>query len=205
MSLEATLLAWSALAAIAVVSPGPDVLLVAGHSARGGLRAGLMATAGITMGGLWYMALCGFGFLSVLTASPALFMAVKIAGAAYLAYLGFGLLKGAIRPQPAGSAATLLANPFTQGLMTNALNPKVAVFYLAALPQFTGHGPDAPMIGVLLVGIHYAIGALFLGTLAVMGSTAGGMARNSHVWRWVEATLGVAFVGLAGKLAFERN
>ena len=205
MSLETTLFAWSTLALVAAVSPGPDVLLVLGHAARGGLSAGLKAVAGIVVGGLWYMALCGFGLMSLLAASPTLFMVVKVAGAAYLAWLGLGMLRGAVWPKPAEQAATLMRNPFYQGMITNALNPKIALFYLAALPQFTGQGPDAPMIGMLLIGIHYLIGALFLSSLALLGSRASGMARHSNVWRWIEGALGAAFIGLAGKLAFERN
>src|SRR3546814_15665880 len=93
------LLAWTVMAIGLVVLPGPDTMLVAGHGARRGLKAGMTAIGGIQLGGLVYMALCGFGFLSVLNAVPDLFMAVKIAGAIYLAWLGFSLLRGAIRSE----------------------------------------------------------------------------------------------------------
>ena len=200
------LLSWSVLALVAVMSPGPDVLLVAGHSARNGLRAGIGAVTGITVGGLWYMALCGFGFLSLLNASPMLFTIVKAAGALYLAYLGIRLLRGAIKPQSDEPAKGIsLAAPFRQGLVTNALNPKIALFYLAALPQFVGTGPNAPMLGVLLIAIHYAIGAVWLSGLAIAASRAGRVVQQSNAMRWIEGALGAAFIGLAGKLAVSRS
>jgi threonine/homoserine/homoserine lactone efflux protein len=200
------LFAWAALAVVAVISPGPDVLLVAGHAARGGRRDGLLAVAGITVGSLWYMALCGFGFLSILTASPTLFAIVKIGGALYLAYLGLMLIKGAISPAAVTETKTVtLSVPFRQGLITNALNPKVALFYLAALPQFTGNGPDAPLIGVALIAVHYVIGGVWLSLLAIGASKASGMAKNTVLWRWIDGMLGAAFIGLAGKIALERN
>ncbi len=203
---ETILLPWAALALIATMSPGPDVLLVAGHAARGGRRDGLLAVAGITVGGLWYMALCGFGFLSLLTASPMLFATVKIGGAIYLAYLGFKLLRGAIVPQPAKAENTvLLSVPFRQGLITNTLNPKVALFYLAALPQFVGHSANAPMIGVALIAVHYMLAAAWLSALAFGASKASGVAKNTMIWRWIDGALGAAFIGLAGKIALERN
>jgi threonine/homoserine/homoserine lactone efflux protein len=206
MSLTALFLSWAALALVAVMSPGPDVLLVAGHSARNGLRAGLSAVAGITIGGLWYMALCGFGFLSVLNASPTLFMIVKFGGALYLAYLGFKLLKGSVSPKELGDDQAVSLNaPFRQGLVTNALNPKIALFYLAVLPQFVGSGPNAPLLGVLLIAVHYVIGALWLSFLAWGANRAGKVARGGSMMRWVEGILGAAFIGLAGKLVLSRS
>jgi threonine/homoserine/homoserine lactone efflux protein len=206
MSLTALLLSWAALALVAVMSPGPDVLLVVGHSARNGFRAGIASVAGITVGGLWYMALCGFGFLSLLNASPTLFMIVKFGGALYLAYLGVKLIRGAISPpEPNGDHAVSLGAPFRQGLVTNALNPKIALFYLAVLPQFVGTGSNAPMLGVLLIAVHYAIGAIWLGFLAWGASRAGAVVRSGSTMRWVEGILGAAFIGLAGKLVISRS
>ena len=206
MTNTALLLTWSLLALAASMSPGPDTLLVAGHGARGGRRAGLAAVAGIVAGGVWYMALVGLGFLSLLAAWPTLFVAVKIAGALYLAWLGAKLILGAIRPQPTGTEPTVaLSAPFRQGFLTNALNPKVALFYLAALPQFVGTGPKAPLIGIGLIAIHYAIGGAWLSLVALAAARAGTVLRASTAMRWVEGVLGAAFIGLAGKLAVSRS
>ena len=205
MTTATLLLTWSLLALAASMSPGPDTLLVAGHGARGGKRAGLAAVAGIVAGGLWYMALVGLGFLSVLAAWPALFTAVKIVGAVYLAWLGAKLIVGAVRPAPVAAQPIALSAPFRQGFLTNALNPKVALFYLAALPQFVGTGSDAPLVGVGLIAIHYAIGGVWLSLVALAAARAGTVLRASTAMRWVEGVLGAAFIGLAGKLAVSRS
>lgn len=200
-----SLLAWTLLSVGLVLTPGPDTMLVAGHAARGGVRAGLAAVSGVVLGGLWYMALCGFGFLSVLTVFPTLFTVVKIAGAIYLAWLGLKLLRGAIRPAPATAAAPALGKPFWQGLLTTALNPKVALFFLAILPQFVGTGPDAPLKGALLIAVPYVLGGFWLAGIALVAARAGRAAKASNAMRWIEGVLGAAFIGLAGRLALARN
>jgi len=93
-----------------------------------------------------------------------------------------------------------LRQPFLQGFLTNALNPKVAIFYLAALPQFAS-GPDAPMVGVLLIAIHYAMGAVWLSCVAFAASRARRIALKNIFVRWLEGAVGVFFVGVAGRLA----
>src|SRR3546814_11871618 len=103
---------WDVMAIGRVVLQGPDTVVVAGHGARRGLKAGMAESGGMQLGGRVDMALCGFGFLSVLNAVPDLFMAVKIAGAIYLAWLGFSLLRGAIRPQPEAPAMRIGGSPF---------------------------------------------------------------------------------------------
>ncbi|AGH48712.1 MULTISPECIES: LysE family translocator [Sphingomonadales] len=200
-----TLLAWTVLAIALVLTPGPDTMLVAGNAARRGFRAGIATASGIALGGVWYMALCGFGFLSLLNAVPGMFAAVKTIGAIYLAWLGLKLVRGAIAPARGEAAPVAMGAPFRQGFLTTILNPKVAVFFLAALPQFVGTGPEAPLRGVLLVGIVYAVGFAWLALLAGLASRAGTRIGNSQAMRWIEGALGTAFVGFAGKLALSRN
>jgi len=206
MLTDHSLLAWTALAAALALSPGPDTMLVLGQAARGGLRAGFAAVAGVSVGGIWYMALCGFGFLSLLNAVPNLFVIVKTVGALYLAWLGFQMLRGALRTPAEGQARTAaLGAPFRQGFLTTVLNPKVAIFFLAALPQFVGTGPEAPMRGVMLIGIAYAIGFTWLSFLLVAAVSAGRRIGKSGLIRWFEGVVGAAFIGMAGRLALARN
>ncbi|PZU60198.1 MAG: LysE family translocator [Sphingobium sp.] len=209
-----SLLAWTILSIGLVLLPGPDTMLVAGHAARRGLKAGMAAIGGIQLGGLVYMALCGFGFLSVLNAVPGLFFVVKVAGALYLLYLGVQMLRGALRGAPVEDVATeakgeakaiAIGAPFRQGLVSTVLNPKVAIFFLAALPQFVGTGPDAPLHGVLLIAIVYGLGFIWCSFLAVLATHAGRRVGQSSAMRWFEGALGVAFIGLAGRLALARN
>jgi threonine/homoserine/homoserine lactone efflux protein len=202
----AALLAWSALALAVTLTPGPDTLLVASHAARGGLRAGMAALTGI-MGSVvfWYGSLIAFGALSVLVAVPALFMAVKIAGALYLAWIGAGLIWGAIKGAAPRQEAVDLGRPFAQGLLTNALNPKVALFYLAALPQFTGTSANAPLIGAMLLAIHALFGAIWLSFIAYGAASARKLSWNRNFVRWLEGAVGAFFVGVAGRLALSRG
>jgi threonine/homoserine/homoserine lactone efflux protein len=203
----AALLAWSALALIVTLTPGPDTLLVASHGARGGLRAGLAAVGGIMTSNAWYGALIAFGALSVLVAVPALFLAVKIAGAIYLAWLGAGMIWNAIKGKRESSPAKAidLKQPYAQGFFTNALNPKMAIFYLAALPQFAGSGADAPTIGVMLLAIHAVMGLVWLSFVAFAAARARTIVWNSAVTRWLEGAVGAFFVGVAGRLALAQR
>ncbi len=209
MTLDPSILAWSALALMVAISPGPDTLLVVGNAVRRGPGAGLMTIAGTMLGGVFYAALFGFGFMSVLVASRPLYLAVKVAGAVYLAIIGAQMLWGALRHRPqavAPTASTRLAgSPFRQGLLTNVLNPKIAVFYMAALPQFAGHGADAPLKGVLLIAIHYAMGAVWLAGMAMAAGRAGEAFRASAAMRWLEGIAGVFLLGVAGRIAVERR
>jgi threonine/homoserine/homoserine lactone efflux protein len=114
--LDPSIMAWIALAVAVSLAPGPDVLLVFGHATRRGPRAGLSAALGITIGGIWYMALCGLGFLSILALSPTLFVIAKVVGALYLAWLGLKLILGAVRPAPSSDTESVrLEAPFRQG------------------------------------------------------------------------------------------
>jgi threonine/homoserine/homoserine lactone efflux protein len=206
MSAAEAMLAWSSLALAVTLAPGPDTLLVAGHAGRSGARAGLAAVGGVIAGGVWYMALCGFGYLSVVAASPTLHVVVKSVGAAYLAFLGLRMIAGAVLKAPLAPAGPpTLGAPFRQGLLTNILNPKVALFYLAALPQFVGAGPDAAAAGALLVAIHYAMGAVWLSIVALGAARAGRSLRESSIARWLDGAIGAFFVGLAGRLVAERS
>lgn len=199
------LLAWTILAVALVLSPGPDTMLVAGQSARRGFRAGMAASAGIFVGGIFYMLLCGFGFLAVLNLVPGLFTIVKVAGALYLAWLGIQLLRGAIKARATEEKQVALGAPFRQGFWSTVLNPKVAVFFLAALPQFVGTGTEAPLYGAGLIAIVYMMGAVWCTIIAAVATHAGRKVGQSSAMRWFEGALGAAFIGLAGRLALARN
>lgn len=201
------LLAWSALSVGLALTPGADTALVATNAARGGVGAGLRTIAGIVTGGVFYAALFGFGLLRVIAATPVLFTIVKVGGAIYLAFLGIQLIRSALKPaaEKAHSLPADASRPWRQGFVCNALNPKVALFFLAALPQFVQAGPEAPLAGALLIAISYVIGAAWLSGIAVAASRVGQMFRTSALARWIEGVTGAAFLALAGRLAVERT
>ncbi len=202
------LLAWSAIALIVTLTPGPDTFLVATHAARNGARAGLAALAGIMCGIALYGALIGFGALSVLAAVPMLFAIVKTAGVLYLAWLGLGMLRSAVGGARGQPEQVTLGAPFVQGFFTNALNPKAALFYLAVLPQFAA-GPNASASGVLLVAIHAALTMAWLSVFAFATARVRAFASGSTLAktasRWLEGAVGVFFLGVAGRLALEQQ
>lgn len=200
------LLAWTALVVVLTLTPGPDTMLVVSHAARDGFRSGLAAIAGIETGALWYAVLIAFGALSFLAAVPTLFLFVKVAGALYLAWLGVAMIWNAVKGKREEGAAKPvdLKQPYAQGFLTNALNPKVALFYLAALPQFAS-GPNAPLIGVMLIGVHALVGAAYLTAVAFAASRARKIAWNTTFVRWLEGAIGVFFVGVAGRLALAQR
>src|SRR5207247_142974 len=107
-----------------------------------------------------------------------------------------------LAPSPRGRRG--MARAFRQAFLTNALNPKVALFYLAVLPQFAS-GPHAPAIGVLLIAIHYGFAALWMPIVAFAASHARSIALKSVFARWLEGVLGIFFVGLAGRLALTQR
>lgn len=201
----ALLLAWIAVATVATVSPGPDTALVVAQSARGGRRAGLLVALGIGLGNLWYAALFGFGLMSLLAAQPTVFAIVKIAGAVYLAWIGFKMVRSALAGAPQAASATVRGSPLLQGFVTNILNPKIALFFLAAIPQFAGSGADAPAIGVMLIVINGIINVLWLGIVAAGVDRAGSRLQQSQVLRWLEGVIGVGLMGIAARVAFSRN
>ncbi|MES1157033.1 MAG: LysE family translocator [Alphaproteobacteria bacterium] len=108
-------------------------------------------------------------------------------------------------PTPSPQGRRGAAAPFRQGFLCNMLNPKVALFFLAALPQFVQPGPDAPLFGAALIAISYSIGGLWLCGIALAASRIGAAFRESALSRWIEGAMGVFFLSIAGKLALEER
>ncbi|HTD04388.1 LysE family translocator [Undibacterium sp.] len=192
--------------------PGPDSLLIMTRSAAQGWRAGSSAALGIGTGTLVHVFAAALGLSAILATSATAFMVVKLAGAAYLLYVGAQLLfsktkaaqtDAAERPAPRLSRRQI----FLQGLMTNVLNPKVALFFLAFVPQFIR--PDAackPAAFILLGFIFNFNGMLWCHFLALSSAFAGDKIKlNSGLVKWLNRLVGGVFVSLGLKLAFGRQ
>lgn len=191
---------FTAAAALLVLTPGPDVFLVLRRTVVGGRAAGLRTALGTETGLLVHATAAALGLSAVLAASATAFTAVKIAGAAYLLWLGVqalrGLRNGAVAP------VSLTGSPFRQGLLTNVLNPKVAVFFLTFLPQFLGPGPASTARIALLSAIFVGLGAVWLLTLVLVVDRAQPLVAR-HRQR-LEAVSGLAMVGFGARLALVR-
>jgi threonine/homoserine/homoserine lactone efflux protein len=206
-------LLWLYLGAVAllIVTPGPDTFLVAATSAVHGARAGALAALGVFCGCLFHIALATIGVSAVIAASPLAFAVLKLAGAAYLAWLGILAIRDAWRGHPVvdpshsaparreRSAREL----FLRGALTNALNPKVAVFFVAFLPQFVDPGLGQAALQLALLGMIFNVpGTLYLVLLAaVSGRATVSLRRLPWARRALDAAVGVFFLGLAIHLA----
>lgn len=196
------------------LTPGPDMLFVAGSSAVHGRRAGVLAALGVGAGCLLHVALAAVGLSALLAASATAFAVVKWVGAAYLVWVGVSMWRARARSdvptadQRAGaSLARGSSRVFWQGAWTNALNPKVALFFLAFLPQFIVPGAPQQGLSFLALGLVFTFGgvAVNIGVALLTHQVHQGLAGRSGSARfgvWLQRAAGALFVGLGLKLAF---
>ena len=191
---------------LVTVIPGADMALVTKNALVHGRRAALLTAAGVNVGILLWVCAAALGLAALLAASATAFTVVKLAGAAYLVFLGLrtlftrahGLGETGVRPAP----RDLLA--FRQGLINNALNPKIAVFFTSVLPQFAGAHPSAGaliVLGLLFSALGWAW-LLAYATIAARGRDVLGRAR---VRQALSRVTGVVLVGLGVRIALERR
>ncbi|MBN9429020.1 MAG: LysE family translocator [Burkholderiales bacterium] len=184
------------------------MILVMSRSIAQGPAAGVATAAGVSTGLVGHTLLATLGLGAILRASEWLFLLLKLAGAAYLVYLGVQLLRSR-HHELAMSAAAPRTMPrlFVDGALSNISNPKIAVFYFAFLPQFVTPGALHPTLSVLALGLAFA-GLTFLikGPVGLgAGLLSGWLRARPRVLAWLYRTSGVIFVGLGLKLAFERR
>ncbi|MFO1291641.1 MAG: LysE family translocator [Rubrivivax sp.] len=201
----------AALFALAVLvlnaTPGVDVLLTVSRTLAGGVRAGLAAALGISAGCALHALAAAFGLAALLALYPGALRAVQWAGAAYLLWLGLGMLRSARRPlaaaaaEPAAAAARSAWADLRAGLLSNLLNPKVAFFFLAFLPQFVPADSPSRTASFLLLGAWFvAQSALFLLLLVALAARLRRLAAGDGARRWGNAAGGALFIGLALRL-----
>jgi threonine/homoserine/homoserine lactone efflux protein len=191
------------------ITPGPDTAYIVGRSAQLGWRGGAAAAIGISSGCLVHVSACAVGLSALLAASSAAFAVVKWAGAAYLCFIGIKMLLSRTTPpapraeRAAGKGAISLRRVYWQGALTNVLNPKVALFFLAFLPQFVAADSPHKALAFLLLGAIF----IFNGTLWCLG-VAAFAARTAHRVRgsekamtWINRALGGMFVYLGARIA----
>lgn len=200
------IVAASAVLALLTVSPGADMALVAKVTFDRGRRAAFVTTLGICGGLFVHATASALGLSVILATSAEAFTVVKLAGAAYLAYLGIRSLRASFREvSPASAAPPASSRPLLQGLLSNVLNPKVAVFYLTFLPQFIDPRGSVLAQSIVLALVHAVMGIVWLSAYAyVLGRLAGALAGGA-VRRTLERVTGVVLVALGLRLAFERR
>ncbi|MGR6467221.1 LysE family translocator [Rhizobium sp. PAMB 3182] len=199
--------AYIVLAAALAFSPGPDVMFVVANGMRHKAKGAIASALGIGAGSLFHAILAAIGVSAVIAASPVAFQVMKIAGALYLAWLGIQALKSFMKNSGAVKMDQKVQEVsawkvFLRGLMTNILNPKVIVFYLALLPQFVSVELGHVGLQVFLLGcIHNVIGLSFLIVVGLAAGKASGWIARTSVGRWLDGIAGLFFLGLATRLA----
>ena len=191
------------------MTPGPDSLLIMARSAAYGWRAGSAAAFGVGAGTLVHIFAAALGLSAILATSATAFALVKYAGAAYLLYVGIGLLRGTkaspAQPQASLTQMTVLSyrRIFFQGFLTNVLNPKVAIFFLAFVPQFIA--PEASNKALAFMGLGFIFnfnGMLWCHVLVFSSAAAGRRWRASAVAaRWLNRLIGLVLVSFGIRLA----
>lgn len=206
----AEILTFSVVAGLLVMSPGPNGVLIAKTVPTSGRAAGFANVAGFVTAFYLHGALSILGISIILVQSATAFAIVKYLGAAYLCWIGLKALHDAFRGVkaaepvvPARRRRTLI-NAFGEGLLTNALNPKVSMFYLAAFPQFIPAGDASATAAFVLVLIHSMINAVWFATMVLLLARLTAMARNGGFQRWLKGVTGVVFIGFGVKLATYR-
>ena len=195
------------------LTPGPDVLYIVSHALRAGARAGMVAALGITAGCFVHIFAAAVGVSALIAASATAFTALKWAGAAYLVYVGVSLVfskapsaikfdgNSSVSMPPSGTLS--LRNVFIRGFGTNALNPKVAVFFLAFLPQFIAPEAEHKSMAFLLLGLLFNFNALWVNlgwalAAAWLARRVNAVQRSLH---WLDRIAGALFIGFGVKLA----
>ena len=205
MTLPTAVLGFALVAAALTVTPGLDTALVL-RSALGGRRLEAMATgAGIVAGLLVWGAAAAAGVSALLTTSEVAFDVLRYAGAAYLVWFGGRLLlraaRGSAAPDAPAAADGSVWRATRTGLVTNLLNPKVGVFYVALLPQFVPAGSDPLLVGLLLAAVHGALSLTWFALLTVLAGVLARRLRRPGTLRALDGVTGATLVGFGVRLA----
>ena len=191
------LAAFVGISAVVICTPGPDTALIVRNTLLGGRVNGVRTAGGIVTGiAVWTVA-ASAGIAAVIAASHPLFLALRVAGAAYLVWLGVQTLRGHRNE----TVASRSGGGYRQGLLSNLGNPKIAVFFTSLLPQFGTGFRELIALGL----VFCAMGAAWLTTYAIVVARAHGLMLRTRVRRAIDAVSGVALVGFGIRLASERG
>ena len=192
-----------------IVTPGQDMLYVATRSLAQGRLAGVCSALGICIGTLLHTALAAFGVGAILRTSEGLFVALKLAGAAYLVYLGIRLFAvGGVKALAAARAPRLSPLALVrQGILSNITNPKIVLFFLAFLPQFVDRASAHPTRDLVFLGVLYAVLALPVKTAVALaaGSISERMLRSGTAMAWMNRACGTVMIGLGLRIALSER
>jgi RhtB (resistance to homoserine/threonine) family protein len=201
--------AFAAVAAVIVVVPGPDMALVLRNGVAYGRHSAVATALGISAGLLVWALAAALGIAALLHASGTAFTVLKLAGAAYLVWLGVRALReawqGSRDELSESRSPRRRTSPFREGLLTNLFNPKVALVYTTLIPQFVDRGGSELAETFLLAAVFIAMGLVWLTGYALLVAKIGALLRRPVVRRLVNAVAGTMLTALGVRLAFERR
>jgi threonine/homoserine/homoserine lactone efflux protein len=200
--------AFAAITVPFVMSPGASTALVLRNSVAGGVRAGVETAVGVNVGSVCYGLLTAFGVAVLLKRFPFAWTTMRVAGVAYLSWLGALSLAHAFngRPRPAAVSAQPARRPLalnlTEGFVTNMLNPSIAAFYLLIVPPFVPRAAAVPPSVLMLTAFHVSLAFTWHCSWAAAGGTLSATLSRSGPRRTLEGVMGVALIAIAAKVAF---
>jgi RhtB (resistance to homoserine/threonine) family protein len=206
--MTASLLAFIPVALLLTLIPGADTALVTRNALALGLRGARWTILGIATGCLLHATFSALGLSAILATSARAYEVVKLAGAAYLVWIGISSIRHAGAPASEAAVdvgAPSVGHPFMQGFLTNLLNPKVALFYLTFLPQFIPAGAPVLRTSLLLAMIHNVLGFAWLSLYARFVNRMRTALTRPMVKAWLERVTGGALVLLGARLAWDRR
>jgi RhtB (resistance to homoserine/threonine) family protein len=195
------------------VTPGPDTAYIVGRSVAQGRSAGLVSALGISAGCCVHALACAFGLTALLAASATAFTVIKLVGACYLVYLGMRLVfaksdtsaarADTTEPASRAGAPRPLRQLFLSGFWTNVLNPKVVLFFVSFFPQFVSVTSPHKVLAFLTLGAVFVVMSTVWNSFVawIAGSVTQRFSGKPGVKKWLDRTVGSAFVGLGVKLA----
>lgn len=195
---------------ILTLTPGLDTALVIRNTTRGGFADGCITSVGVCSGLFVHAILSAVGVSAILAQSAELFNLVKMVGAAYLIYLGITSLRSVLhssapmRIQGSEAAPVQVFRSLREGFLSNVLNPKTAVFYLAFLPQFMNPEQSPLLQSLLMAGTHFVIAMIWQCSLAGALNKAKKLLNSARFMRYMEATTGVVLIALGVKLLLDK-
>ncbi|VUD65029.1 Leucine efflux protein [Thalassocella blandensis] len=188
--------------------PGPDTFYILGRSMAQGRSVGLASALGISTGAIGHTLAAAIGLSAIIIASPLAFMVCKLVGAMYLIFLGIKMFLQSKQPQNMRNAYSNshFFQAFKQGFFTNMLNPKVALFFLAFLPQFITKDADNHFLGFLALGLTFVVTSTLWGVLLAFSSSAlsNTLRRNPKYLEYLNKITGTLLIGLGIRLAFDK-
>jgi threonine/homoserine/homoserine lactone efflux protein len=209
MTWAQSLLGFTLLAAVVALTPGLDTILVLRQALRANRRTAFAAAGGIGVGALIWGMVAAAGVAALFVASQVAYSALRWAGVVFLVYLAWGYLRAAWRGE--GGAAELGAGEvdtarkaFAKGLLTDLLNPKMAVFYVTVLPLFLPTGYPPVVSGVILAGVHVAVAMVWFTVVILAAHRVRGFLMSRIGVRVVDGTAGLAMLGFGVALGLER-